>query len=202
MLESLFTWENLAVVLAVSYLLLILFEKRIGWICAFISTSIYIILFWEVYLFMDAALNVYYLAMAVYGWLQWSKQKDSGEALKIHSWPWQKHALAISGIIAVSAISGFLLNNNTEAAWPYVDSFTTWASVFTTILVARKVLENWLYWIVIDGISVFVYLERGLTSTAFLFAAYVVIVIVGWFKWRALIEAEKKEPKNQIASQI
>lgn len=201
MLESIITWENLAVVLAIAYLLLILFEQRIAWICAFISTSIYILLFWKVYLFMDAALNVYYLAMAVYGWLQWSKQKDSGKSVKIHSWPWQKHLLAITGIILVSGISGYILTNNTEAAWPYIDSLTTWASVFTTVLVARKVLENWLYWIVIDGISVFVYLERGLTSTAYLFAAYVVIVIIGWFKWRKMMNNETSNRVNSATTQ-
>jgi nicotinamide mononucleotide transporter len=65
-----------------------------------------------------------------------------------------------------------------------VDSFITWGSVLTTFLVIRKVLENWLYWVLLDGIAVFVYIERGLYLTALLFVAYVVIVIFGYFKWR------------------
>ncbi len=65
-----------------------------------------------------------------------------------------------------------------------MDAFTTWGAVLTTFMVARKVIENWLYWIVIDGVSVFLYIDRGLYLTAALFVAYVVIVVFGYFNWR------------------
>ena len=84
----------------------------------------------------------------------------------------------------VLLVSGWLLSQHTSAAWPYVDSFTTWASVFTTYLVARKYLQNWLYWIVIDAVSVPLYIERGLSLTALLFAAYIVIAVLGYISWR------------------
>ena len=80
--------------------------------------------------------------------------------------------------------SGYLLAENTTAVWPYVDAFTTWGSVVTTFMVARKILENWLYWIVIDSVSIFLYIDRGLYLTALLFVAYVVIVIIGFFNWK------------------
>jgi nicotinamide mononucleotide transporter len=72
----------------------------------------------------------------------------------------------------------------TDAAWPFVDSFITWGSVITTFLVVRKVLENWLYWLLLDGIAVVVYVERGLYLTALLFVGYVVIVVFGFLQWR------------------
>ena len=90
----------------------------------------------------------------------------------------------ITAIVVLSSVSGYLLGEHSTAAWPYVDSFTTWASVITTYLVARKYLQNWLYWIVIDAVSVPLYIDRGLNLTALLFVAYVVIAVVGYFKWR------------------
>jgi len=87
-------------------------------------------------------------------------------------------------ILACSLVSGYLLTEHSSAARPYIDSFTTWASVVTTYLVARKFLQNWLYWIVIDTVSIFLYVDRGLNLTALLFVAYVVIATAGYFKWR------------------
>jgi nicotinamide mononucleotide transporter len=60
---------------------------------------------------------------------------------------------------------------------------TTWASVVTTFMVARKVLENWIYWLVIDAISIYLYMDRELYFTAMLFAVYIVIIIFGWLSW-------------------
>jgi len=79
--------------------------------------------------------------------------------------------------------SGFLLNN-TEAARPYLDSFTTWASVFTTYMVTQKILSNWLYWIVVNSVGIFLNFEKELYLTALLLFSYQVISIVGFIKWR------------------
>jgi len=66
---------------------------------------------------------------------------------------------------------------------PYLDSFTTWASVVTTFMVARKILENWFYWLVIDSVSIYLYFDRELYFTSLLFAIYIVIIFFGWFAW-------------------
>ncbi len=181
-------WELVAVVLAIAYLLLAMKESLWCWYCAFFSTIIYTVLFWEVNLFMDSALQIYYLLMAVYGWWQWRGKNSDGEnsapALPITSWAPRQHIYAGAAIVLVSTFSGYLLEKNTSAAWPYLDSFTTWASVLTTYMVAKKILENWLYWIVIDGVAAALYVERGLYFTALLCTAYVIIVIFGYFSWR------------------
>jgi nicotinamide mononucleotide transporter len=133
---------------------------------------------------MESALNVYYMIMAVYGWQQWrfGGREHAGRA--ISRWGRTEHVRVIGGVALLTWISGALLSRYTEAAWPYVDSFTTWGSVVTTFMVARKVLENWLYWIVIDSVSIFLYIDRGLYPTALLFAAYLVIVVFGFLSWR------------------
>ena len=185
---SMSPWEAVAVVFAIAYLLLAVKENILCWLFALLSTAIYTVLFWDVSLLMESALNVYYMAMAVYGWQQWTRggSNDGGEpqALGIRSLSGRQHILVIAAIAVLSLVSGYLLGEHSSAAWPYVDSFTTWASVITTWLVARKYLENWLYWIVIDTVSIPLYIDRGLNLTALLFVAYVVIAVVGYFKWR------------------
>jgi nicotinamide mononucleotide transporter len=81
------------------------------------------------------------------------------------------------------------MHQYTSAAWPFVDSFTAWASVISTVLVIRKVLENWLYWLVIDSISLYLYIDRGLYLTALLFAGYLVICVFGYLRWRKVYTA-------------
>jgi len=184
-------WELAAVLLAIAYLLLAVGERLLCWYCAFISTAIYTAIFWDVNLLMDSALNVYYMAMAVFGWYQWkyggnskTDAKTIRNGIGISSLSQSQHLIIIVSITLLSLVSGFLLSKYSQAAWPYVDSFTTWGSVFATYLVARKYLENWLYWIVIDTVSVPLYLDRGLNLTALLFGAYAIIAIVGYFNWR------------------
>jgi nicotinamide mononucleotide transporter len=176
-------WEILAVLLGIAYLLLAMWEKVSCWYAAFASTAIFLFLFWDVSLVMESALQVYYLAMAVYGWWQWQHGGRADGSLPISRWAPRQHLLAVTAVLGLSAVSGSLLSDYSDAALPYLDSFTTWGAVLTTWLVARKVLENWLYWIVIDGLSIFLYIERELYLTAALFAVYVVIVVIGFVTW-------------------
>jgi nicotinamide mononucleotide transporter len=177
-------WEALAVVLAIAYLLLAAREHPACWGCAFVSTVIYAALFWNVSLLMESLLNVYYMVMAGYGWWAWQRGGSARRPLAITRWPARRHLLVIAAVLAAAALSGALLSRHTAAVWPYVDSFTTWGAIVTTWMVARKVLENWIYWFVIDGISIPLYLERGLPLTAGLFAVYLVIVVFGFRQWR------------------
>ena len=180
-------WELAAVVLGVAYLLLAMRESILCWYAAFISTLIFTFLFWDASLLMESALQIYYLGMAVYGWYQWQhgNQNSAQEQseLAISRWSLKQHLTAIGATLILTVTSGYLLSEYSSAALPYLDSFTTCGAVITTYMVARKILENWLYWIVIDGLSVYLYIDRGLYLTALLFAAYVVIVCFGYWQW-------------------
>lgn len=176
--------EIVSVVFGLIYIILAARENIWCWPAAFIGTATAIFLFWDASLLMESALNVYYLLMAIFGWWQWqygSKQKNE---LSISSWNLRPHLIVIGLITSLTFFSGYLLASNTTAALPYVDSFTTWGAVITTWMVTRKVLENWLYWIAIDAVCVWLYSERGLYLYALLFAAYTVIAIFGYFNWR------------------
>ena len=177
-------WESVAVILAIAYLLLAVRENILCWYCALFSTAIYIHLFWNVSLLMESALNVYYLLMAVFGWYQWKYGGRQQSTLKIQKLSAQNNLLIILAVLLATAVSGWLLSQHSDAAWPFVDSFTTWGSVVTTFMVAKKVLENWLYWLVIDSVSIPLYIDRGLYLTAFLFLVYLFIVVAGYLNWR------------------
>lgn len=175
--------EVTAVVLAVGYLVLAIRQNIWCWLCAGVSTSIYMYLFVEAKLYMESLLNGFYLAMAIYGWWVWMNGGRDRPDLPVTTWPLRLHGAAI-GLIAVStAITGFLLARHTDAAFPYADSLTTFGAVWATFLVARKVLENWWYWFVIDGISVVIYWLRDLPLTALLFVFYLVLIPIGLWKW-------------------
>ena len=89
--------------------------------------------------------------------------------------------------------SGYLLSENTTAALPYVDAFTTWYAVVTTYMVTKKILENWGYWFVIDSVSVYLYYSRGLYLTALLFVAYLIIIVFGYLKWKKEYDQQMSE---------
>jgi nicotinamide mononucleotide transporter len=182
-----FDWVNLetvAVALSIAYLILAMKENSLCWYCAFVSTAMYVVIFGDVSLYMESALNGYYMAMAIYGWYQWQRGGSANQGVALSIWTTRQHFMAIGLILLSTVISGYLLTVTTEARLPYIDSFTTWASVVTTVMVARKVLENWLYWIVINSVSIFLYIDRELYQTAAMFVVYLVLAIIGYFTWR------------------
>ena len=178
--------EGVAVVCAILYLLLAI-RQHIGcWFFAGISTAIYVYLFLDARLYMESALNVFYFGMAIYGWYSWAgigDDRHSGE-MTVSQWSVRRHLIAIMLIILLSVSSGFLLDRNTSAVFPYVDSLTTWSALWATFLIARKVLENWWYWLLIDLASIFIYWSRDLQLTAMLFAVYVIMIPFGYLSWR------------------
>lgn len=177
-------WEVIAVILGFAYLILAMRENSLCWYAAFGSTAIFSWLFFDVSLIMESALNVYYLAMAVYGWYCWNnKKQDTQNELPVSTWSAKQHAMTISSILLLTFISGQLLNNHTTAVLPYLDSFTTWGAVLTTYMVAKKVLENWIYWIVIDAIAVYLYIDRALYLTALQMLVYVFMCFFGFKTW-------------------
>jgi len=181
-------WEVAAVLLALAYLVLAIRENSACWIAAILSTGIYIVLMFRVGLYMESALQLFYIAMAVYGWYSWTHGEGPDHRLPVISWKPAQHVLPLAAILVFSALSGFLLSNLTDAAMPYLDSFTTWGAIITTWMVARKIIQNWHYWFVIDSVSVYLYVSRGLWLTALLFVLYLVLIVIGYREWRKSLD--------------
>jgi len=180
--------EVIAVMFAVAYLLLAIKESLWCWPAALISTLIYVYLFFDVNLYMESLLQIFYIVMAFYGWYQWSDvdhadDRDDIQKVKISCWTLKQHLLSFTIITVLVAISATLLSN-TSAAFPWLDSFTTWSAVIATWMVTKKILENWIYWFVIDSVNIFLYLQKGLYLTSILFGLYVILTVVGYAQWR------------------
>ena len=176
--------ELIAVVAAIAYLLLAIRQNIWCWLFAGISTAIYVYLFFDARLYMESVLNLFYFAMAIYGWSVWYFGRSGDEELPVSVWGRDVHGIAIATIVSASIVSGYLLARYSDAVYPYVDSMTTWGAIWATFLVARKVLENWWYWLVIDAASIVIYWSRDLQLTALLFVVYVVMIPFGLIAWR------------------
>ena len=135
----------------------------------------------EAQLYLETGLQIFYLFMAGYGYSQWKKPKKE---LSIKSWSIIFHLKLIFIGIVVSIAFGKLAETYTNAALPLIDAFTTIFSLFATFMVTRKILENWIYWIVIDAVSIYLYYSRDLHLTAALFATYTIIAVFGYLSWK------------------
>jgi nicotinamide mononucleotide transporter len=175
--------ELLAAALAVAYLLLAIGQRLSCWLAAFISCVLYVWVLFSARLYMESVLNAFYAAMAVYGFWQW-QHGGGGGALTVNRWPIARHALAALAIVALSLVSSFFLRRYTPAALPFSDSMVTWSSVFATFLVARKVYENWHWWLLIDSVSVYLFYTRHLYATMLLFGVYLILIVIGMREWR------------------
>ena len=175
--------EVIAVIAAILYLLFAIRENIICWFFAAISTAIYVWLFIEAKLYMESVLNGFYLIMAGYGYFVWNSGRRDGGNKPVVVWPLETHLKAIAAIITVSVANGYLLSAFSDAAFPYIDSLTTWFAIWSTFLVARKVLENWWYWLLIDSASVIIYWSRDLQLTSVLFVVYVCMIPIGLYSW-------------------
>ena len=175
--------EITAVVFAIIYLLLAVKQDVRCWYAAIISSGLYFFIMMSANLYMEAYLQIFYILMAIYGWFQWNKVSQDKSNFYVRTWSMKKHFIVISLVILLAFISGSLLNIYTEAALPFIDAFTTWGAIIATYMVAKKLLENWIYWFVIDSISVLLFMSRGLYLTSVLFLVYLIIIYFGYKRW-------------------
>ena len=175
--------EGVGAALAIAYLLLALKQNKLCWFAWIASSILYLYVMYQAGLYMESLLQVFYLCMGFYGLSQWSKTINDNQNTYVDLWSIGNHIFAISLVIVLSFLSGTLLSNFSNAALPFIDAFTTWGAIVASYMVAKKILENWIYWFVIDFISVFIFASRGLYFTSALFVTYLVIIYFGYKSW-------------------
>lgn len=180
-------WEALAAGLAILYLWLVIRQHVGCWAAGIASTLIYGVLFLRAALYAAALLQLFYVAVAVYGWWQWSRP---ARPLVVSRWPLRRQLQAALLVVVAGLVHGTLLARFTDAALPFVDALLAWAAVCATWMVARKLLENWLWWFAIDSLSIWLYAQRGLWLTVLLFMAYLLLIIRGYASWRRELPAQ------------
>ena len=178
-------WEVIAVILGIAYVIFAAKESVWCWVAAFFSTLIYTILFWEGQLISSALHNFYYMGMAIYGFILWKRGNGiEEESLSVTSWTIRRHIAAVIAAAFFSIAAGYLLNTYTDARLPYLDASVMIFSVLATWMLAHKIHETWLYWIVIDFAAIVLYWSTGYYVTIILFMVYVILSMYGYISWR------------------
>jgi nicotinamide mononucleotide transporter len=163
-----------------------------NWPLAIISVSIYIFIFYDSHLFADMGLQVYFLAINIYGWYFWSQKPSSETKAPVASIKQREVILSALAIVIFTFLLGWTLFNHTTASYPYLDSFCTACSIVAQFFMARKVLQNWLLWIFVDAVYVGIYIFKDLHLTAAMYAIYIVIALIGYKDW-------KRDYKKQLS---
>jgi len=162
-----------------------------NWPIAIVSVGIYIFIFFDTHLYADMGLQVYFMAMNIYGWYYWAKKPVDEAKTPVAIITKKEIIYSIIATIIFTVTLGTGLKY-TPASYPYIDSFCTACSLVAQVFLARKVLENWLIWIFVDIVYVGVYIFKGLDLTAIMYAIYVGIALLGYLDWR-------KDYKKQTA---
>jgi nicotinamide mononucleotide transporter len=182
--------EFVAVLAGIAYGVLAVRQSRLCWLFGGVSSTILALLAARAQLPMQSLLQVVYVAMSVYGFRHWSRRPAGEAALPVGQWPLRVHVGIAVVLVVATWLLAPLIAAATQAAWPRLDTATMLASLLATWMVARVRLENWLYWIVIDAVSVFLYGAQGLVFVAVLYLVYLVIAVFGWYAWRARLHRQ------------
>ncbi len=181
--------NGLALASGVTYAVLAARRNRLCWIAGAVSSACAAILCALNKLPMQAGLQIFYVGMSVYGWWSWKRHSSEGQ-LVIGVWPLGWHLGAALVLTFLSLVSAYWLRPADVAAWPLLDSVSTWFSLLATWLAARAKLENWLYWIVINALMVFLFYAQKVWGMALLSVFLVVIAGAGFIGWRRRLRAQ------------
>lgn len=183
--------EIAAVVLNLAYVVLAAKEHIACWIFGILGSLVSIWIFVDAKLYAESVLFSYYVIMGFYGWYAWSRNKQkSNQKLQIAEGSIKLHAtIFIGGYLATFGLF-WLLKTFTDAEMPLLDSFTTVFSFIATWMVAKRLIENWIYWVAINALSVYLYFSRDLNVYAMLMVAYTILAAYGYWQWDKDLEKQ------------
>ncbi|MCK3685406.1 nicotinamide riboside transporter PnuC [Maribellus sp. YY47] len=178
--------EVLGAILGIVYIFFSIRQNIFTWPTGLISSFLYVIVFFNAKLYADMGLQVYYVAISLYGWYFWMKGKkpDNSEHVPVRITTKNLRYLLIASSIILYVGILFILKNFTDSDVPYMDSLTTALSIVATWMLAKKYIEHWLIWIFVDAVSAGLYIYKQLWPTVILFAIYTVMAIFGYVEWR------------------
>lgn len=181
-----FGWIDwLVTVTALIYVVLAARNNVWCWFWGIISCSFWAYASFMFYdLWLDALLQVFYVVMGFIGIYQWKYSTERKEGLTIQTMTGLHHIPIISLGLVLSYLFGYFFATYTAAAATYLDAFTTVFSVISTFLLVKKILENWLYWVVIDIVYLYLYASRGAYLFSLIMVIYVIVAVQGYFTWK------------------
>jgi nicotinamide mononucleotide transporter len=178
--------EALGAILGIVYIILSIKQNIYTWPAGILSSALYVIVFFQSKFYAGMGLQVYYVAVSIYGWYYWLQgiKKGSGEKVRVTRIKYKTliKSTAISAIIYIGIL--YILLNYTDSPIPYMDSLTTTLSIMATWMLARKIIDNWLLWVFVDIVSIGLYIYRGLWATTILFLVYTIMAVAGYIEWK------------------
>jgi nicotinamide mononucleotide transporter len=192
--------ELTAVVFGIASVVLTIRQSLWCWPTGLVQVALYVCVFFAARLYSDVVLHVVYVALQIYGWRQWlrgSPAADGGLPVSTLSTP--ARAMWIVAIAVVAVVWGAAMARYTDAAAPHADAFIAAASLAAQYLLARKRLENWLLWIVVDVVAIAVYWTRGLQLTAGLYAIFLALAAIGLRTWLASLATTREATAGRAA---
>ncbi len=178
-------WAELwAVITGALYILLAARENIWCWLFGIISSVLSIYVFFLSKLYAESFLYFYYVLAGFYGWYNWGRRTAGNNSLPVSRWQSRDHVIAIGAGVLLSLGLAFILRNYTDAQMPLIDAHTTIFSFIATYMTTRKILETWIYWIVIDTVSIGLYWSRDLFLYSVLMLVYTLMAIYAYRHWK------------------
>jgi len=178
--------ELLGAVLGIVYIYYSIRQSILTWPTGLGTSLLYIIVFFQSKFYADMGLQFYYVFISIYGWYLWSRsnRENDSSSLPVKRITLRWAIFATGSALMIFGIIFFLLKYHTDSPVPLMDAATTALSIVATFMLARKILEHWLIWIVIDVVSAGLYIYKGLWPTAILFLVYTVMAFSGYKEWQ------------------
>ena len=193
MIEIVFQWivgnwvEIVGSVLGIIYVFLSIKQNIFTWFTGLLTSALYIYVFFVAKFYADMALQVYYVWISIYGWIIWTKGKvEKGGKSDLPVKRAGKRQLILLSLITVLLwlTIYFVLKYFTDSPVPVGDAFTTAMSIVATWMLARKIIEHWIFWIIVDFVSLGLYIYKGLYPTSVMFLIYTIAALWGYFEWK------------------
>ncbi len=149
-----------------------------------VNTTIYIYLSVVAGLYAEAGVNFYYTVMSIIGWVLWTRKRTDGETLHITRSSQKEWTNSLIFFVLCWLALWFILQKYTNSTVPLADGFAS-ATAYTGMwLMARKKLENWLWWIATNTVAIPLYFSKGFVFTSFQYVVFLVLAVLGWVEWK------------------
>jgi nicotinamide mononucleotide transporter len=191
--------ELIAVAFGLASVWLAAREHILNWPTAIINVGIFFVLFWQARLYADAVLQLFYLSLSVYGWWAWLRGGTQHRELQVARAGRGVWTLGLPAALAAGAGLGFVLRRYTDSPVPFLDSTLTTVSLLAQWMMTRKLLENWVVWIVLDVVYVPMFISRGLPWTSVQYAVFLALAWMGYTGWRRSLAAARQAHAPALA---
>jgi nicotinamide mononucleotide transporter len=167
-----------------------------NWFFGLVQVTLFVWVFYQNKLYSDTLLNIIYIGLQFYGWWNWRYHKNDKEELIIEASSLKFFILLCSYSLISTLVLGFIMDNYTDASFAYADAFTTCTSLIAQLLLTRRQLINWFFWIIVDIVAVVIYFQKGLLPTSVLYVTFLIMACIGQFTWYRQYKKQHEQPKN------